>query len=245
MRSPTNKRHAPTVWPPQLAASAALPPAVRSFVVLGAEPQAGQTCVTTALLRALGRRGVRAVGMKPVARGIVTAGGAWQSEELQQLVAASALRLPARALCAHLLSADDAAAAPPDHAPTLAAVVDTFRVLATWADTLVVDGAAGAPFGSLALVRGLALPFVFVVSAVPERADAAVSQARALVRSGQECAGWVVVTTVQAAIDAATRATTHEAALRDRMPGVCLGTLVCGAGADTLDMQRTLQALAA
>lgn len=213
---------------------------VRSFVVLGAEPQAGQACVTTALLRALGRQGINAVGMKPVARGVITAGGAWQSDELRRLAAASAFHLPERALCAHMLSDDAAPAAKTDSAPTLEAVEDTFRVLSTWADTLVVDGDAGAPFGSLALVRRLALPFVFVVSAAPGRAEAAVTQSCALVDAGLECAGWIVV-----AAAGAPDVAVHATPLRARMPGAWLGSLVCGAGAQTLDMPRTLQALAA
>jgi dethiobiotin synthetase len=213
---------------------------VRSFIVLGVERQAVLTPVITALLRTLAGQGIRAVGMKPVARGTVSANGTWHSEELQQLAAASAFKLPTRVLCAQLLR-PDASGTP----PTLEAVVDTFRVLATWADTVVVDGAAPAPFGSLAsnlaLARELGLPFVFVVGCAGDGADDAIEQTRALVQAGLECAGWVLLSRPPGPADDDARL----AALRREMPGTCLGTLLCGHDAAVLDLQPTLQALAA
>ena len=166
-------------------------PLIRSFIVLGARNGAGLTPVTSEIVRALRRIGVRAVGMKPVARGIIAAGGRWQSDELQQLAAASAFGLPTRVLCSHLRRPDEPVPAVPDAPPTLDTVVDTFRVLSTWADTVVVDGADGLSFGAPDLARALALPFVFVVGNESGSSDAAVTEANALLRGGVECSGWL------------------------------------------------------
>lgn len=161
-------------------ASAMPPPLVRSFIVLGPRDGAGLTPVSSALVRALRALGVRAVGMKPVARGRIGAGGTWLSEELRQLASASAFGLPLRALCGALRTQDS------DAPPDLHTVVDTFRALATWADALVVDGADGASFDGLALARALQLPFVDVAGEGDDGVNA-----RTLVRGGLECAGWL------------------------------------------------------
>ena len=137
------------------------PPALRSFVVLGADAGDGQTLVASALVQALCGQGVKAVAMKAAPHG----------DELQRLAAASAFGLPPRVLC------------PPPGAPTLDAVVDTFRVLATWADAVVLDGADPAGPEGADVARALGLPFVFVVGLRPGCAVAAVHKAQALARS--------------------------------------------------------------
>lgn len=220
---------------PRLALARTRPPypgVVRSCLVLSTGPGGGATLAATALLRTLGRHGVRAVGMKPVARGRLTAAGRWHSDELQRLAAASAFGLPPRALCAHPL--DGTGEAP----PTLEAVVDTFRVLATWADALVVDGDSGAPFGPLALARELALPCVLAHGADPSADSAARSarMARTLVAEGIEVAGWVGV--------AGTASGLPGAAPAALLPGACLGTLRRDDPFPTLDLPLTMLVLA-
>lgn len=192
-------------------------PLIRSFIVLGTPAAAGLTEVTVLLLRALTRLGVRAVGMKPVAHGLFTPSGSWHSDELQRLAAASALGLPARVLCAQLIdpgmTVDDPAP------PTLEAMVDTFRVLATWADAVVVDGAEPLGYGALELARALALPFVFVVKLEPGCVDTAIAQATGLQQGGLECAGWLAWPAEPAHAESARWLCT----LRERMPGAWLG----------------------
>jgi dethiobiotin synthetase len=197
------------------------PPALRSFVVLGADAGDGQTLVASALVQALCGQGVKAVAMKAAPHG----------DELQRLAAASAFGLPPRVLC------------PPPGAPTLDAVVDTFRVLATWADAVVLDGADPAGPEGADVARALGLPFVFVVGLRPGCAAAAVHKAQALARSGLECAGWVLNRSTpgdDAQVDA----------LRVGLPGPWLGSIphlqrvAAEPAARAIDMPRTLAALA-
>jgi dethiobiotin synthetase len=233
-----------------------MPSSIRSFIVLGTDSGAGQTLVATAIVRSLCKMGVNAVGMKPLAEGVVSAEGAWQSEELQRLAAVSAFGFPARALCAHML---DSSVNPADlrgsmaGRPTLASVVDTFRVLSTWADAVVVDGAdsqgdaLGLDFGSLELARLLDLPFVFVVGLRPGCVADTRRKVDALIRGGLECAGWV---TNQAA-PALEEVGRMLDALKQAMPGACLGAIPhlthssAEGAARAIDMRRTLEALAA
>jgi dethiobiotin synthetase len=191
----------------------------RSFIVLDAGEGDNLTLVSVALLRALVREGVRAIGMRPVARGHLGAGGLWHSDELRQLADASAFELPLRALATRLL---DAAAPPPTErgaAPPLEAVVDNFHALSTWADVVVVDGAAGTRSGAAELARVLGLPFVFVAGAEPVANGQAAAAARALTAQGLECAGWVAANPSAGTIDT----TPPERARVDVMPGPWLG----------------------
>lgn len=219
------------------------PPPVRSCIVLGTGPGAGQTLVTTALVQSLCRLGVAAIAMKtvPGAQAAQAAG----SDELRRLAAVSAFGLPSRALCAAL---PEAAAARTRRAQAFDGVVDTFRVLSTWADAVVVDGAAAsAPRDRLAVARALGLPFVLVVGLGRGCVEAAARQARALVDARLECAGWVANQAGPVPPDAEALL----AALRDALPGPWLGSIprlaatAPESAAQALDLPRTLQALAA
>lgn len=222
-------------------------PLIRSFIVLGARDGAGLTSVTSSILRALRRAGVRAVGMKPIARGVVMPGGRWHSDDLERLSAAGAFGLPARALCSRLLAPDEEMPVRAGEPPTLEAVIDTFRVLSTWADAVVIDGAAGASFSGLDLARALAVPFVFVVGGDPAAFEPSIDEANALVAAGLECAGWVIA---NARADAGEGEEVLQA-LRARMPGEWLSALPqsvhieADAALATLDVGRALKALAA
>lgn len=212
------------------------PPAVRSCLVLGVDAGVGQTLVTAALVKGLCRHGIKAVAMQPVARGERTAAGSFHSGELQRLASAGAFALPARALCTSMLASGE-----PREPPALDAVVDTFRVLATWADAVVVD--AFVP-GSVELARALRLPVVVVVALREGCVDDARHALAALRSQGLECAGWIG---------------NHRRrdgdgwleALRRTLPSACLGVIPTLAGGQddpagpVLDLPQLLEALAA
>ena len=70
------------------------PGAARGFFVTGTDTGVGKTRVACALLRALVRSGVRAVGMKPVAAGAVRDGDGLLNDDVAELCAASAVAVP-------------------------------------------------------------------------------------------------------------------------------------------------------
>lgn len=228
------------------------PPAVRSCLVLGADVGAGQTLVAGALVAGLCGLGVKAVAMQPMARGVQGRGGHWHSSDLQRLAAVGAFALPERVLCTSMHDAADPA---PARLPSLDSVVDTFHVLATWADAVVVDGTdsgergetgAGPAFDTLGLARTLRLPVVLVVALRPGCMAEARAKRQALRRSGLECAGWVA----NRRDAAADEARAWVAALCRELPGLWLGSIPrleagepAGA-ARAIDMQRALSALA-
>jgi dethiobiotin synthetase len=251
-------------------------------VVLGTAPGAGQTVLATALVRALCRQGVRAVGMQPVARG-VSAGGSWvPGDELQRLAAAGAPALPARALVPALLSPavmpmpaglpnlspaglpgalpavlpERSPATSPHHSaqplPTLDDVIERFRILATWADAVIVDDSersrAGLAldFGPLAMASRLRLPAVLVVPLSAGCVDQTQARLAQLRDHGVDCVAWVANDAVGEA-----RPDRWLDALRAGLPGHALGVIPrlspsrIDAAADALDLPRVLHALAA
>src|SRR5215216_4101523 len=69
-------------------------PGGRGFFIVGTDTGVGKTLVAAGLLHALARRHARVVGMKPVAAGAVMAHGAWASEDVLALRAASTIAVP-------------------------------------------------------------------------------------------------------------------------------------------------------
>jgi len=142
----------------------------RGFFVTGTDTGVGKTVAAVALLRACASRGLRAVGMKPVAAGIDPQAGV--NADVAALAAAGNVDAPladrnpyafAEAVAPHL------AAARAGIAIELAPIAAAYQRLAARADIVVVEGAGGAlvPLGGRAdmldVARVLGLPVLLVV----------------------------------------------------------------------------------
>jgi dethiobiotin synthetase len=132
-------------------------------------------------------------------------------------------------------------------------VVDTFNVLSTWADVVVIDcadvcaAALSLEFSTLDLARRLALPFVHVVGLQPGCVPEALHRVQTIVHGGLECAGWIAN-----GLGPSTDSSEDLIrALGRAMPGSCLGTIphlrpvAPERAAQTIDMRRSLGVLAA
>lgn len=144
----------------------------RGIYVTGTDTSIGKTYVAVALLRALRARGVRAVGMKPVASGCEAGAEGWRNEDALALQAAShgdpayglvnpvALPLP---------TAPEIAAVAAGIEVALPAIAAAFAQLGAAAEFVVVEGVGGwaAPLSAnldqTDLVSALDLPVVLVV----------------------------------------------------------------------------------
>lgn len=172
----------------------------RSCFVIGTDVGVGKTLVASALVYLLRKHGIHTVGMKPVAAGATLDHGRWRQEELEQLAAAGSFAFPARALSPYIF--------PLSLAPHLAAemagvemlleeIVDSFDVLATWADAVVIDGVGGfrvplgVSFDSADLATALKLPLILVVGIKPGCMNHALLTAEALRARNLALTGWV------------------------------------------------------
>jgi dethiobiotin synthetase len=176
---------------------ATLPPAL---FVTGTDTGIGKTATSTALLHALRRRGLRAVGMKPVASGSEDLGQGLRNEDALALQAASwpvpdyadlnpyALRQP---LAPELAAAEDGVQV------ELAPIVAAFERLRAQADVVVVEGVGGwlapvsATLDQLDLVRALKLQVLLVVGMRLGCVNHARLTAQSLQASGVDCLGWI------------------------------------------------------
>ncbi|HEX6828151.1 MAG TPA: dethiobiotin synthase [Burkholderiales bacterium] len=197
------------------------------FFVTGTDTGVGKTLVACALLHVLAGRGLRVVGMKPVAAGREPDG---TFHDVENLVAASNVGGPRD--CVNPYAFD------PPIAPHIAAARSGLRIdlgrirdacarLAAMADAVVVEGAGGlrVPLNDTEdmadLARVLDLPVVLVVGMRLGCLNHALLTAEAISMRGLPFAGWVA-NRMDPAMDAFDD---NLAALRARLPGRLLGVI--------------------
>ncbi|MGN6112782.1 MAG: dethiobiotin synthase [Luteimonas sp.] len=207
------------------------------FFVTGTDTGIGKTLSSCTLLHALRERGLRAVGMKPLASGCEATPDGLRNEDALALQAASDPR-PAYddvnpyALPAPL--APEIAAREAGIAVELAPMLAAHARLAAQADAVVVEGVGGwaAPMAPALmqadLVRALDLPVVLVVGLRLGCLNHAILSARAIAADGCRLAGWI-----GSGVDPAMlRIDENRALLAARLPAPCLGWLPWQAGPD-------------
>ena len=174
---------------------------LRGIFITGTDTGIGKTLVAAGLLRVLARRGLRTVGLKPVASGAVVTPQGLRNTDAEALAAESTVPLPYELTNPHCFE--------PAIAPHLAAADRGIHVsvdeLAAWyaratagAEVAVVEGAGGwrvplHPEGFLSdLAERLALDVVLVVGLRLGCLNHARLTAEAIERSGRcRLAGWV------------------------------------------------------
>jgi dethiobiotin synthetase len=168
-----------------------------SYFVTGTDTGVGKTLVSCALLHAFAARGLRAIGMKPVAAGCDENG---QNEDVEQLRAASNVAVQREEMNPYLFHA---AAAPHLAAQSagirigIPRILSAFNALASKADMIVVEGAGGfkVPLNenedSAELAVKLALPVIMVVGLRLGCLNHALLTREAIESRGLAFAGWV------------------------------------------------------
>ncbi len=192
--------------------------------ITGTDTGIGKTTVSCALLHALRARGLRAVGMKPVASGCERTPDGWRNDDAMRLLAASVPQ-PDYALV-------NPYALPAATAPELAAAdvhvtvaLDPLRVaydaLAAQCDAVVVEGVGGwdAPLSARLdqseLVRAFKIPVLLVVGLRLGCISHARLSARAIRADGLHLLGWIAN-----AVDAGFERSEETVAILDRVMGI-------------------------
>ena len=168
--------------------------------ITGTDTGVGKSVATASLLCALRTRGLRAIGMKPLASGCESTPSGWRNEDALLLQSASdpvpdyddvnpyALPLPL---------APELAAADAGIEVLLAPILAAHARLTAQADTVVVEGVGGwaAPLSATLdqcdLVRALDLPVVLVVGLRLGCLNHARLTARAIAADGARLVGWI------------------------------------------------------
>lgn len=202
----------------------------RGLFITGTDTAVGKSVATATLLCALRTRGLRAIGMKPLASGCESTPSGWRNEDALLLQSVSdpvpeyddvnpyALPLPL---------APELAAADAGIEISLAPILAAHARLAAQADTVVVEGVGGwsAPLSATLdqadLVRALDLPVVLVVGLRLGCLNHARLTARAIAADGAHLVGWIAneIDPSMQCIDE------NFTLLRQRLPIPCLGRL--------------------
>ena len=169
----------------------------QAYFLTGTDTEIGKTFITCALLHHATRRGLRAVGIKPVAAGTDAAD---TNEDVENIRAASNVALPREIINPYCFSA---AIAPHLAAAEANIAIDFVRIIAACAaarqqsDLLIVEGAGGfrVPLGvdrdSADLAVALGLPVILVVGLRLGCINHALLTAEAIAARGLTLAGWV------------------------------------------------------
>jgi dethiobiotin synthetase len=170
------------------------------FFVTGTDTGVGKTLVACSLLRAFAGRGLRAVGMKPVASGAVSRAAGLVHDDVERLVAAGNVAAPRERINPYCFAAPIAphlAASAVGMRIDLDHIGRCFDALAAAADVVIVEGVGGfrVPLGPGAdtaqLAARLALPVVLVVGMRLGCLNHALLTADAVAGRGLALAGWV------------------------------------------------------
>lgn len=216
-----------------------------AFFVTGTDTGAGKTFTSTVLLHALRQRGLRAVGMKPVASGSEATPEGLRNEDALALQAASAPR-PDYALvnpwALREPTAPEIAARLDGVEVTMGPIVAAFEALKAQADVVLVEGVGGflapvnARLDQCELPRALGLPVLVVVGLKLGCINHARMTMEAVRSRGFEVLGWVASDVEPTMIFP----DDYFEALKAALAAPCLGRLPHAPGADAATLTRHL-----
>lgn len=172
-----------------------------SCFVTGTDTGVGKTLIASAIVHLLTQKGIRAVGMKPVAAGCVKdKSGAMLSEDVSMLMAAGNVSAA--------LELHNPYAFEPPIAPHIAAsqagvairqdvIIQAYEALAGITDSITVEGVGGfrvplsSDFDTADLAKTLGLPVIMVVGMRLGCLNHALLTAEAIRAHGLNLMGWV------------------------------------------------------
>lgn len=218
----------------------------RGYFVTGTDTGVGKTLAACALLHAYAGRGLRAIGMKPVAAGAVPAGGRLVNDDVAALKAASSATAGNELVNPYCFAppiAPHVAAAEAGAEIGLEAILRAYRALAAASDRVVVEGVGGflVPLGprldAAGLAAALGLPVVLVVGMRLGCLNHALLTAEAVHARGLTLAGWIANH-----IDPAmSRADENVAALERRLAAPLLARVPYAASPDAVRVAAMLR----
>jgi len=215
----------------------------RAFFVTGTDTGAGKTFTSVVLLHALRQRGLRAVGMKPVASGSEATPEGLRNEDALALQAASDPRPDYALVNPWVLrqpTAPEIAARLDGVEVTMPPIRAAFDTLCRQADVVLVEGVGGflAPiredFDQCELPRALGLPVLIVVGLKLGCINHARLTLEAVRVRGFEVLGWIASDVEPGMLFP----DDYFEALKAALPVPCLGRLPHAPGADPATLTR-------
>jgi dethiobiotin synthetase len=171
-----------------------------SCFITGTDTGVGKTIITAAMLNALGRQKLKAVGMKPVAAGTLIRNGAQWNEDVAMLAEQSTLTLNPKLTTSYLLNepcAPHVAAQLQDVTISPTVLTTAYQQVAAQAEAVVVEGVGGFrvpltdDFDTADFSVALGLDVILVVGLRLGCLNHALLTAEAIAARGLRLTGWV------------------------------------------------------
>ena len=168
-----------------------------AWLVTGTDTEVGKTFASCALLHALRTKGIKALGMKPIAAGTDAAG---RNDDVEALLAASEIKAPRELINPYLFQpaiAPHIAAAEEGRIIAIEHIVETFNTLREMADAVLVEGVGGfcVPLGpdhdTADLAEQLGLPVILIVGMRLGCINHALLTQQSIAARGLQLAGWI------------------------------------------------------
>ncbi len=213
-----------------------------SYFITGTDTGVGKTLISCALLQAFADKGLRTVGMKPVAAGVDADG---VNEDVKLLASASSVHSDLALTNPYSFTAAIAphiAATRENRSISIAHIIDCYQQLALVADVVIIEGVGGycVPLNdsedTAMLATQLGLPVILVVGMRLGCLNHALLTLREIERSGLECRAWVA-NVVDADMGALAE---NIASLKERIAAPMLGVVQFQA---EVDVQRVVASL--
>lgn len=171
-----------------------------SCFITGTDTGVGKTLISAAMLNALGRLGLQAVGMKPVAAGTLVRDGAPWNDDVALLAEQSTLAVDPQLTTSYLLKepcAPHVAAKLEDVTITPAVLGQAYQQVAAQAEAVVVEGVGGFrvpltdDFDTADFAVELGLDVILVVGLRLGCLNHALLTAEAIAARGLRLVGWI------------------------------------------------------
>ena len=171
-----------------------------SCFITGTDTGVGKTIITAAMLNALGRQKLKAVGMKPVAAGTLLRDGVQWNEDVAMLAEQSTLTLDPKLTTSYLLNepcAPHVAAQLQDVTISPTVLTTAYQQVAAQAEAVVVEGVGGFrvpltdDFDTADFSVALGLDVILVVGLRLGCLNHALLTAEAIAARGLRLTGWV------------------------------------------------------
>lgn len=171
-----------------------------SCFITGTDTEIGKTLISSAMVHILAQKGVRVVGMKPIASGATNIDGKWRNEDMDKLIEESNLIISPQLVTPYLFrtpAAPHISASLENTEIRLGSIKNAYDEIIQSSDAIVVEGVGGfcVPLSdqedTADLAKTLNLPVILIVGLKLGCINHALLTAEAIRARGLKLAGWV------------------------------------------------------
>lgn len=200
------------------------------FFITGTDTEIGKTFVSSALLYAFGKAGLKTIGMKPIASGASLKNSVLHNEDVDALMAAATVKAKQKLVSPYLMqtpAAPHIVAMKENVSISLTHIQECYQQLQSQADVIIVEGVGGYcvpltdQLSTVDMAKQFNLPVILVVGIRLGCINHALLTVQAIQASGLQLVAWVA----NIVDDTMLYPEENLKALHQRLPAPCLGVI--------------------